>query len=507
MATLLIKGSTVFDGTGKPGQKADVLVKNDRIVAVGSLGTSQADIVIDGADLITAPGFIDVNTDSDHYLSLFTDPAQQDFLLQGVTSIVGGHCGSSLAPLIRGSLESIRKWGDINLVNVNWHTMEELLWTLQTIGPSINFATLVGHATVRRGLLGEQIRDLTAPELQLLSATVRQSLEEGAIGVSTGLAYNHARGTPYHEVAMLGNLAARFNGVYATHLRDEKEGLVASVTETIAVAKEAGVRTVISHFRPIKGYEKQFTEALALIQTTDAPVYFDAYPFDYSIVPIYTLLPAWAQQGSLEQMQSVVKDPAREAEILEGISSLDGDSVIIARAPGFDYSIGKTLTEYAQAQEVDVATGLLTLMRYTRLKAVVFRKNINYGMVVDALMTDRALLASNSPSLLETRNVIENERASKTFATFMNIALERGLALEWIIHKMTGKPASVFGLAGRGVIAEGAAADLVILEKRAPAKMSGVGYHPLHVVVSGELAVKDGIFQGTKSGKIIKRSS
>ncbi len=506
MGTILIKGSTVIDGTGTPGVVTDILIKNDLISAIGNFSANQADVVLDGAGMITTPGFIDVNTDSDHYLSLFTDPAQQDFLLQGVTTIVGGQCGSSLAPLIKGTLESIRKWGDINLVNVNWHTMEELLWTLQTLSPGVNFATLVGHSTVRRGILGEEIRDLNESEVQLSSSIVRQAIEEGAIGVSTGLAYNHSRGTPFAEIKMLASIAARFNGVYGTHLRDETENVEQSVTETIAIAKETGVPTIISHFRPIIGFEKQFTAALELIRATDAPIYFDAYPFDYSIVPIYTLLPQWAQQGSLEKMQELIKDTGQEVELKKEFAKIQGDQVVIARAPGFDYSIGKTLTEYAATQEVDAQQGLLNLMRYTRLKAVVFRKNINYSMVVDALMGEKALVASNSPSLLENRNVIENERASKTFSKFLNICMERGLKLEWAINKITAKPAKILNFKDRGILKEGMVADLAVLQPLLLPHSKQGGFQPVHVIVGGELAVRDGIFQGVRNGKVLRRT-
>jgi N-acyl-D-amino-acid deacylase len=506
MSTVLITGATLIDGTGSPAVKADVFIKGDRIEAVGTFGSKSADTVIDGEGMIVAPGFIDVNTDSDHYLSLFTDPAQQDFLTQGVTTIIGGHCGSSLAPLIKGTLESIRKWGDINLVNVNWHTMEELLWTLQTVSPAINFATLVGHSTVRRGLIGDQIRDLTEPELQLMSSILRQAVEEGAIGISTGLAYNHSRETPYNELKMLASLVARFGAVYSTHLRNETEGLIDSITETIALAKEARIKTIISHFRPIKGFEKQFTEALEMINKVDAEIYFDAYPFDYSIVPIYTLLPDWAAQGSLEQMQAVIKDPLREEDLKKDFAKISGDDIIIARAPGFDYSIGKNITQYAAAQEVDMPQGLLNLMRFTRLKGVVFKRNINYSMIVDALMSDKALVASNSPSLLEGRNVIENERASKTFSKFLDICAERGVKLEWAINKITEKPAKIFGLKDRGIIREGAIADVVVLQKVSPdSEAHRVGLRAIHAIIAGELALKDGVVQATRNGKIIKR--
>ena len=165
---LLIKNGTIVDGSGKPPYKADVLVVGDKISAIGNFSYKKAEVVIDALGLYVAPGFIDVNTDSDHHLSLFTNPPQEDFLLQGITTIVGGQCGASLAPLLYGSLESIRKWADPNLVNVNWHTVSEFFEVLSGKKIGVNFATLAGHGTMRRAIVGEDLRDLTDRELKLL---------------------------------------------------------------------------------------------------------------------------------------------------------------------------------------------------------------------------------------------------------------------------------------------------------------------------------------------------
>lgn len=493
---ILIKNSLVIDGTGAPRRKADILIKDGRIVAMGDLKQQQAETVIDGQGMITAPGFIDVNTDSDHYLSLFTDPAQQDFLLQGVTTIIGGHCGSSLAPLIKGSLESIRKWADISMINVDWKTMGEFLNTLEKLPLGVNFGTLVGHATIRRALLGDVLRDLTVSEIEMMRAVTGQALKEGALGVSTGLGYNHARNTPYAEISMLAKLAREYNGVYTTHLRNERDGLLGAVSETISIAKEAGVRTIISHFRALKGNEAHFEEALAMIEHADADMWFDAYPFGYSIIPIYTLLPEWAQQGSLEQMQDLLTASHTRDQILASFADIQGADITLARAPGHDFLVGKTLAQYAKGRELSVPDALMYLLIETKLKAVVFRNNISFAETTKALLSPRALVASNSPSLLESRNVIENERAAKTFSTFINlVAGHPSTPLEWAIHKFTGQAASVFKLADRGVLAEGAIADVVLLR----------GTQAVTVIVGGEIAVKDGAFQGVYNGGIIRR--
>ncbi len=497
LCMVLIKNAIVVDGTGAPGEKKDVLIKDDRIVGLGSFPVTEAQTVIDAEGLTVTPGFIDINTDSDHYLSLFTDPAQQDFLLQGVTTIMGGHCGSSLAPLIKGSLESIRKWGDINVVNVDWQTVAEFLQTLEKRSLGVNFGTLVGHATVRRALIGEQARDLTMGELDMMAAVMERGLTEGAFGISTGLAYNHARNTPYAEIKMLASLVKKYGGVYTTHVRHEHEHLADAVKEAVSIATETGARTIISHFRALRGFEKQFAEALSLIEGSTADIGFDCYPFDYSIVPLYTLLPEWAQRGALEQMQSCILDANNEEQLRHDLAALAPETVIIARAPGFDYLVGKTVAAYAAAQEIDPAFGLLHLMRLTKLRSVVFKKNINFEATVQALMTDRAFVASNSPSLLEGRSVIENERAIKTFSTFLDLATRvHGKTFEWAIHAITGKPAIAYNLIDRGIIREGAVADLALLR----------GNQAVHVIVSGKLVVHSGAFQALLAGRVLRRS-
>src|ERR1044072_3559400 len=155
--TLLIKNVKVL-GTGRaPEEKADVFVSGEVISAVGSFPHKGADEVIDGQGGWLMPGFIDVDTTSAHYLSSFDAPEQEDFLKQGVTTIIGGHCGASLAPLLYGSLESLRKWGDTNEINVDWHTVAEFFARLAQRPLGVNFGMLAGHSTIRRAILGEDV--------------------------------------------------------------------------------------------------------------------------------------------------------------------------------------------------------------------------------------------------------------------------------------------------------------------------------------------------------------
>src|SRR5258708_978550 len=317
--TLLIKNVRVLDGGGSPAQDADVFVSGDKISAIGKFPNKAADKIVDGVGAYLAPGFIDIDTDSDHYLSIFDNPAQEDFLRQGVTTIVGGMCGSSLAPLIYGSLESIQKWGDTRTINLDGHSVKEFLGFLEKKSLAVNFGTLAGHATIRRALVGETIRDLTKNELNVFTATLRRAMEEGALGLSTGLEYVHAFETPYAELKSLAQTVKDLGGVYATHVRKSGEEVSASIDETIRLAKETGVNTEVSHFRPLIGFEKKYEEALEKIEALPKEINFnfDLYPYDTSMLALYTFLPSWAKSGGIETMKRNIKDEWFETRIIQ----------------------------------------------------------------------------------------------------------------------------------------------------------------------------------------------
>lgn len=494
---VLIRDSSIVDGTGKPSFQADVLLKGDRILAVGSFPRKRAETVIDGPGLTLAPGFIDVNTDSDHYLTLFTDPTQEDFLLQGVTTIIGGNCGSSLAPLLYGSLESIRKWTDTSRVNVNWHTVDELFAALRKRSIGVNFGMLVGHSTIRRALIGEVFRDLTLGELKVFSRILAQALEEGAFGLSSGLGYVHARRTPYAELKFLLETVRALGGIYTTHLRDERGGLLDSLNETIRLAEELGVPTIVSHLRPLLGFEREFESGLLMLGKSETDVRFDCYPFDTSIVPIYTLLPGWVQSGGVAVMQANIGKPHGEDAILRGIPPLEGDELRVLFAPGVEYLVGKTLAEFSENRGLTPARGLLELMRVTNLRAVMLYRNVNVDWAVRAVTHPRAFVASNSPSFGAGVLLEKPERAYRTFPHFLVTVTEgRFLTYEEAIRKVTALPAHMFRLRGRGEIKPGYLADLVLFK----------GHDVTHVFVNGRHAVENGELKDGRAGVILRRS-
>ncbi|HEY4475636.1 MAG TPA: amidohydrolase family protein [Candidatus Paceibacterota bacterium] len=495
---VLIRGGRIIDGTGRPTYEADLLLKGDKISAIGNFPRQKADLVIDALGSFIMPGFVDINTDSDHYLTLLTQPRQDGFLLQGVTTIIGGQCGSSLAPLLYGSLESIRKWANPDAINVNWHTVAELFQVLENRGLGVNFGTLVGHSTIRRALIGDISRDLTINELKVFERLLRTALNEGALGFSTGLGYALSKNTPYAELKILAHAVQKSGGIYATHLRDERGDLPAAINETVKIARETGIPVLISHFRPIKDFEKEYGNALELLekQRGKSDMHFDGYPSDTSLVSIHTLLPQWIRHGSFETMLISAKSPHLKERILNDLPDLRGGDLIIAKANFYDYLRGKTLKEFAADQNLSLKEALLKLMLITKLRSVVLYKNINLDLAIQSLASDLAIVASNSPSFADETGQLNHERISNTFPKFLSIAVQtRLMPIEKAVQKITSIPARKLKIKNRGEIREGNFADITIMKDEKVA----------HVFVNGKPAVSSGRLANTASGRVLRK--
>ncbi|MFA5098938.1 MAG: hypothetical protein WC461_01820 [Candidatus Paceibacterota bacterium] len=481
--TTLIKNVQLIDGSGKPAFKADVLIRNEKISAIGNFPTYKAHDTIEGFGAYLAPGFIDINNNADHYLTLFSNPSQKDYLLEGVTTIIGGQCGASLAPLLYGSLESIKDWADIGKMNIGWHTVKEFLNILNGLKFGVNFGTLAGHRTIRQALAGDSKRDLSGSELKIFNLILNRALKDGAFGFSTGLGYIHAKQTSYNEIKSLVEVVAKNKSLYATHLRNEKRGLLQSVNETISIAKETGARVLISHFRPLSGYGTDYEEAIDLISKNSAraDVCFDIYPSDLSAVLVHDILPEWVKEGNTETILKDIETPGFRSKIMRELPRFSIDETIILNAPLNAYLNGKSLKEFSENRDLKPAEGILELMKITGLRAVISYKNVSLKKTINAIKNDRAIVASNN--------------IPKTFTGLLELA-EKGksLPIETAIYKITGFPAQRLGLKNRGLLKEGFAADLTLF-KNAQIR---------EVIVAGKRAVKDGTFQNILAGQILK---
>ena len=450
MNVILIKNAKIIDGTGRPAFPGDVLISGDKISAIGHFPSRKAEITIEGLGSYLAPGFIDPASNIDHNLSLFTDPHQKNLTDQGIATAIGGQGGSSLAPLLYGSLKSIQKWADINQINVNWASFAEFAQVIKKLALGVNFGSLVGHSTIRRDLLGENLTDLTDNEMTVFKTILEQALKEGAFGLSTGLNYVHARQAPQQEIKDLVSVVAKNNGLYTTHLRNEKEGIVDAVNEIIDTYKATGAKTIVTRFLPFLKLENQFELAFDLLRQGGDGLYFVVNPIDADVVPLYTLLPLWAQKGNLQEMLAIIANPAYEKRVLAELPKFKTDCFIV-EARGHNYLIGKTMQEFCENRELSANRGLLELMKITRLKAVVGLKNISYDWVLKAIEDNKALV-------------------TRPFSNFLAIADQKRWPLEKTIAKVTSLPAQILNLKNRGLVKENYFADLVLIHDNAVQK-------------------------------------
>ncbi|HDN75967.1 MAG TPA: D-aminoacylase, partial [Acidilobales archaeon] len=249
---LIIRGGIIVDGTGAPPFKADIGIRNGLIVKIGDLSTSKADVLIDAKTLYVTPGFIDIHNHSD--LSIFNVPTADNYVLQGVTTLVIGNCGASPAPISDVNRELIKElvWGvgDID-VNISWETFSEYLDRLNDLRKSVNIAALVGHGALRSAVLGFDSVVANERDIKSMKELLIDALNSGAFGMSLGLIYVPSMYADRRELLELSKILAKYNALLAVHMRDEALNLLDSVFEILSLAIESGVKVEISHLKAV----------------------------------------------------------------------------------------------------------------------------------------------------------------------------------------------------------------------------------------------------------------
>lgn len=258
MQTILVKNARLIDGIGGPAAKADVLIKKNKISAISESINYKAGEIIDAMGAYLAPGFVDINNSADRSLDIFSDSYCGDILKQGITSVIGGHNGFSLAPLIYGSLEAIRPWADIRKINVNWHSLPDFFRVFKNRRFSVNFGTFLGHTTVRFDVVYDAykmvFRNLTQNEIAVLNFVMGKNLNPpaggGAFGISIGLDNPLVSEISYFEIKKMAEAVAKSGTLLSYNLKDNKDGIVDSVKKAVFLAKETGVKIMFNNFKP-----------------------------------------------------------------------------------------------------------------------------------------------------------------------------------------------------------------------------------------------------------------
>jgi N-acyl-D-amino-acid deacylase len=492
---LVVRGGMVLDGTGSPGMSADVAVVGDRVVAVGAL-SGEGSTEIDARGLTVSPGFIDVHSHDD--FAVLLDPAMSFKVMQGVTTDVVGNCGSGVVPYEAG----VRRFSRIHpgASPPPWQGFGQYLERVEEAGPSLNVAVLMGHGSLRAGAMGLAQRPPTAAEMGQMRAWVREGVEAGAVGLSTGLIYEPGRYARTEEIIELARELGPHGGLYATHMRDEAAGLLDSVREAIRIGEEAGVPVQISHHKASgQGNWGKVRESLRLIEEArrrGLDVHADQYPYT---------------AGSTS-LHAVVQNGAFRSDSPGGVGSLSGEDVLIASAPKHPAYEGRRLGDLATEWHLGTEAAAARVVAEEGEACFVVLFSMDEADVRTVLAHPSTMIGSDGVPAAGSK---PHPRLYGCFPRILgHYVREAGvLDLTTAIHKMTGLPAAKFGLAGRGVIREGAFADLVVFDpvtvadlatyeepRRFPAGIDAV-------VVNGVAVSRHGRHTGARPGRALRRSA
>ncbi|MGP6158434.1 MAG: N-acyl-D-amino-acid deacylase family protein [Vulcanimicrobiaceae bacterium] len=523
MIELVIENALIYDvGKSRP-LRMDLGIVQDRIALLGNLEGREAYERLDAAGRVLAPGFIDVHSHSDELW--LANPTCASKVLQGVTTEIGGNCGTSAAPLRGLALERKQEEARLYGLDVEWRELNEFLTLVERNGTSLNVATLVGLGTTRRCVRGERDGRLDAAELHAERALIGEAIEQGALGVSSGLIYAPSRYADLGELVAC-SIAARDAGapLYATHLRDEGDALQEAVEEALAIGLAAEVAVQCSHHKSAGkrnwGKVHRSLETIERARRAGQPVYADVYPYTASWTELSTLLPEDALAGGREAVLERLRDPATATALALRLELDHGDewSDIMLSTIGSEQRAelaGLRLDELGRRWRMRPAQAVLRLLADERLAVDAIFFTMSEDDVATVLSADFTCIGSDASARAVSGVTARGLPHPRTFGCFPRVfgRFVRGrktLELGEAIRRMTALPADIFGLSGRGRIEVGAYADLVLFDprrildtatyERPYAYPEGID----SVWVNGRAVVRGGALTGARPGRVLR---
>lgn len=496
---ILIVNGTIVDGSGLTPYKADIGIIDDRITQIGNLSKSSGKHTIDALNLTVSPGFIDSHTHA--VRGIFDVPTAESSILQGVTTLTEGNDGTSPYPI------------------------DEHYKAIKDAQITPNWSVFVGQGTIRRKVMGMENRNPTKDELALMRSMVRQAMEDGALGISTGLFYVPGSFSTTKEVIELSKEAADYGGIYISHMREEASEIIKSVNETINIGIKANIPVQITHHKIIgKNNWGLSSETLKLVDASiekGLKVTIDQYPYTASQTSIRALIPQWAQAGGRKDLLKRIEDPKTRQLLIDGIVQ----RILFDRGGGHPKNIfiskntwdtsmeGKNLADLCLERGLEVTPTNAALIVFEIIKgggASAVYHAINSNDVDEIMQHPMTSIASDGPL------TVFNEGAPhpRTYGTFARVlgryVRERNiLTLEEAIRKMTCLPASVLSIKKRGLIKEGYFADITVFDSnRIIDKATFENPHQYaigvnFVLVNGIIVVENGIHNGKRPGRIL----
>ena len=493
---IVIQGGTIYDGAGNAPFSADIGIREGHITGIGKDLGKRGAIIINAENLVVAPGFIDIHTHCDEQVLGKGMNSLENYLTQGVTTVVTGNCGGGT------------------------YQVDKFFSRLDSIGIGTNLVHLAGHNTIRRKVMGMDDRKPSPEELEEMKKLVSAAMEEGAAGISTGLFYTPGAYSSADEVIELARIAKKYDGFYATHMRDESNysvGLKESVKEALTVGEQSGIRVQISHIKalgkPVWGMSGEITSLIEEAQRRGITVFADQYPYNASNTGLSAaVMSSWVVAGgrSVEKLNDPKLLPRIKKEMEENIERRGGpESLVIVSYPEDRRFDGKNLSEIGALLGKTPVEAALHLILESSPSVISFNmqeEDISGFMKKDYVMT------GSDGSIVSPGQSVPHPRSYGTFPRKIRkyVIDDKVVSLEQAIKSCTSLPAGMIGLEDRGVIKEGKIADVVLLNletirdnatfNEPHQYSSGIEF----LIINGDVVIEKGQYNGKLSGKAIR---
>lgn len=529
----LIRRACVVDGTGGPSFIADIgISQSGAIASIGpALPRNKARRVVDADGLVAAPGFIDCHSHDDVYL--FVEPSGAAKLNQGITTVVIGNCGFSMAPILPKTKE--QALASLSIIGAARYPLasncpfrfSEYLDSLAKVGPALNVAALVGHNTVRTAVVGIEDRPASSREIESMRHLVHAAMEAGAFGLSSGLVYVPGAFASTQELVALAGVAAAEGGLYTTHLRSEADQTLKAIDEALTIGKKAGVPVNVSHHKVMGknnwGKSRQTLERFHRAGMEGLRVTCDVYPYTAGSTCLAAALPPGLQAEGPEIFSQKLTDPKIRAQTRriietetagtwENLIHVDTfEGMVIAKAPNHPAYCGRSIAEIAEANRQDPFDLFFDLLAVEKMDAVIIEFMMHEDDVIRILRSPFSMVSTDG--LPPVDSALFHPRFTNAFPRVLSRYVRelKSLSLEEAVWKMTGLPASTFGLSRKGLLKTGYDADLVLFD---PARVCDCGTYEepgrkpqgiIGVWVNGRRALEGECMSSERCGRVLRR--
>lgn len=520
---ILIKNGLVFDGTDSEPRETDIGIKDDRVVFINSNSNVFADKIIDAKGLNVAPGFIDTHAHSD--FTILADPRAEGKIFQGITTEINGNCGLSAAPLAGELIK--RREEDLNELGIKdrWTDFKQYFMILFNKKPTLNFLTLTGHGNIRACVIGYEDKKPNKEDLKKMLSLLKKTIKDGAVGLSTGLIYPPGLYSTSEEIIYLCKNISDSRFIYTTHLRSESDKVLEAIEEAIRIGEESGVRVHISHIKT--SGEKNWHKIESIISTIEEArnrginITCDRYPYIAASTDLDSILPAWVYEGGNEKEIERLKNREirrriRQEILREYTDKKCWEKIFISRVNSEDnkWMEGKSVAEISVVRNIDTIDMIFNILVQEKLRVDAIFYSMSEENLKKFLSLPYVMIGTDSSArCLDgiTKKGKPHPRGFGSFPRFLGRYVRDNslMSMNKAIEKITKLPAETFGIFNRGVIKEGAYADIVIFDYNRLTdkatfdnpflKPDGIYY----LIINGSPVIWEGELTGIRPGRIL----